>query len=160
MFCVNCFHKTTYVANSRPHKKTPSVWRRRTCPSCHSVFTTIEQPSLAENKLISLPDGKNAVFNLGRLIISISRSFSHDEHKAKYDSLWLAQTVQDTLSTEYAVITPEDITAVTHHVLKRFDELAAVQYAARHRLITSTRRRRGRPSLVEHGPQTDVSPSR
>lgn len=152
MFCVNCFNQTTRVANSRPHKKQPTVWRRRTCQACSTTFTTYERPSLAENKPVALSDGKTDVFNLGRLVISIASSFTHDADKAKYDSLWLAYTVEDTLSTEYPVITPDDIAAVTHQVLKQFDELAAVQYAARHRLITSTRRRPGRPSLSEREP--------
>ncbi len=74
--------------------------------------------------------------------------------------MWLAQTVEQTLSTGYGIITPEDIAAVTHQSLRRFDELAAVQYAAKHRLIASARRR-GRPSLSpsERVPPTDVSPS-
>ena len=153
MFCVNCFHKSTSVINSRPHKKQPAVWRRRKCPTCGQTFTTFERPSLADNKSIHLPSGKTDEFNLGKLIISISRAFTHSPEGASYDALWLAQTVEDTLSTEYKVITPEDIEVVTHQTLKRFDELAAVQYAAQHHLISSTRRR-GRPSLREHGPRT------
>jgi transcriptional repressor NrdR len=153
MFCVNCFHKSTAVVNSRPHKKQPTVWRRRTCPNCGYTFTTYERPSLADNKPVHLPSGKTDDFNLGKLVISISKAFTHSPKDAQYNALWLAQTVEDTLSTEHKVITPEDIEAVTHQTLKRFDELAAVQYAAQHQLISSTRRR-GRPSLRERGPQT------
>lgn len=153
MFCVNCFHKSTAVVNSRPHKKQPTVWRRRTCPNCSQTFTTYERPSLADNKPVHLLSGERDEFNLGKLIISISKAFTHSPKDAEYNVLWLAQTVEDIMSTEYKVITPEDIEAVTHQTLKRFDELAAVQYAAQHKLISSTRRR-GRPSLREHGPQT------
>lgn len=160
MFCINCFHKSTEVTNSRPHKKNPSVWRRRRCPACKSIFTTTERPSLHDNRAVSLDDGTINPFNTGRLIISISHAFTHDVAKGTLNSLWLAQTVEDILSTEYAVVTPEDIAAVTHQVLKRFDELAAVQYAAQHQLITSVRRR-GRPSLLprERDQSTDESPS-
>ena len=154
MFCINCFHPATRVVNSRPHKKQPSVWRRRSCPKCRTVFTTYERPSLAENKKIAIPSGETDTFNLGKLVISIANSFTHRPVEAKYHSLWLAQTVEDTLSTEYPVITVNDIAAVTHQVLKQFDELAAVQYAARHGLIASTRRR-GRPSLSERAPRSD-----
>ena len=163
MFCINCFHKKTQVANSRPHKKSPSVWRRRRCPKCDTIFTTIERPSLADNRPISLPGGATDIFNVGKLTLSIAASFTHDTVRAEYDSLWLAQTVEDTLSTEYAVITPDDIAAVTHQVLRQFDELAAVQYAARYHLI-DTIRRRGRPSISsssrEPEPPTGESPSR
>lgn len=153
MFCINCFHTNTSVTNSRPNKKQPQVWRRRTCLNCQSTFTTYERPSLADNKPINLPGGGNDTFNLGKLILSIAKAFTHASHDAQYDSLWLAQTVEDTLSTERQIITPEDIAAITHQVLKKFDELAAIQYAAQHQLISSTRKR-GRPSLREHGPRS------
>jgi transcriptional repressor NrdR len=153
MFCINCFYKTTQVANSRPHKKKPQVWRRRACANCGAVFTTYERPSLADNKPVHLPKGAEETFNLGKLVISIAGAFAHDSEEAAYSALWLAQTVEDTLSTEYKVITPEDIAAVTHYVLKQFDELAAVQYAAKHQLVISIRKSRGRPSLRERGPR-------
>jgi transcriptional regulator NrdR family protein len=158
MICINCFNPATRVINSRPHKKQPSVWRRRYCPECHQAFTTYERPSLAENKKLTLPSGTTDTFNLGKLVISIAGAFTHRPEEAKYHSLWLAQTIEDVLSMEYPVITPDDIAAVTHQTLKQFDELAAVQYAARHGLIASTRRR-GRPSLSERAPRSDGSPS-
>ena len=145
MFCVNCFNKDTKVANSRPHKKQPQIWRRRKCPQCGTIFTTYERPSLAENKPVHLPGGKTEEFNLGKLIVSIARALTHLSKEAEYNALWLAQTVEDILSTECEIVTPEEITADTHTVLRRYDELAAVQYGAQHQLIISARRR-GRPS--------------
>lgn len=106
----------------------------------------MERPSLVDTRPVSLPDNKREPFSLSRLTISISASFMHDTKKAAYDSLALAQTVEDLLLTDYSVITPDDIAAVTHQTLRHFDELAAVQYAAKHHLIASVRRR-GRPSL-------------
>ena len=154
MFCINCFHTNTSVANSRPHKKQPSVWRRRKCSKCGTIFTTYERPSLADNTPISLPDGGKDTFNLGRLILSIAGAFTHNPTEGQYNALWLAQTVEDTLSTQRTSITPQDIEATTHQVLKKYDELAAVQYAAKHQLIFSTRRQRGRPSLRGPEPQS------
>jgi transcriptional regulator NrdR family protein len=159
MFCINCFNPTTTVTNSRPNKKQPLVWRRRKCAKCDTTFTTYERPSLAENKPIQLPGGKNETFNLGKLILSISRAFTHSPQEAEYSTLWLAQTVEDTLSSQRELITPEDIEATTHDVLRRFDELAAVQYAAQHHLIISTRKR-GRPSWHEREQPKRESPSR
>lgn len=156
MFCINCFHMNTNIANSRPNKKQPQVWRRRKCAKCGTIFTTYERPSLAENKPVVLPSGKTTTFNLGKLIISIARAFTHAPYEAEYNALWLAQTVEDTLSTEQETVTPEDIEATTHAVLKRVDELAAIQYAAQHQLISSVRRR-GRPSLREHALRTGGS---
>lgn len=157
MFCINCFNPHTQVTNSRPHKKQPSVWRRRKCPRCGTAFTTYERPSLAENKPVLLENSKTDTFNLGKLIISIARAFTHAPDEATYNALWLAQTVEDTLSTQYTSLTSGDIAAVTHQVLKKFDELAAVQYAAQHQLISSAKRR-GRPAWRER--PTGESPSR
>jgi transcriptional regulator NrdR family protein len=91
--------------------------------------------------------------------LSIAKAFTHSPNDAQYNALWLAQTIEDVLSTERQTITPEDITATAHQVLKKFDELAALQYAAQHQLISSTRKR-GRPSVREHGPRSRESPSR
>ena len=156
MFCINCFHKNTTVANSRPNKRHPQIWRRRHCPECGTTFTTYERPSLAENKSISFPSGGVGTFNLGKLIISIAKAFTHAPKEAEYNALWLAQTVEDTLSTEREVITLEDIQAAVHSTLKSFDEVAAMQYALQHKLISSTKRRRGRPSLAWREQLTDV----
>ncbi len=157
MFCINCFHTTTKVSNSRPKKKQPIIWRRRTCPNCGTTFTTYERPSLADNKLVYLDNGKTNAFNLGKLILSIAKSFTHSPKDAEYNALWLAQTVEDTLSTQHEIITPQDIEAVTHDVLRRFDELAAVQYAAQHHMIIATRKR-GRPSWHGRERQKRASP--
>ncbi len=146
MFCINCFHPHTKVVNSRGSKKKPAIWRRRRCNHCGITFTTRERPSLEENKIVQKA-GKDEPFNLGRLTLSIATAFTHSKEEAKNNSLWLAQGVEDILSSQRETITPEDIEATTHAVLKRYDELAAIQYAAQHKLITSLRKR-GRPSLA------------
>lgn len=146
MICIYSADEPTKVTNSRAHKKTPVVWRRRQGLVSGTTFTTYERPSLAENKLLTLPNNQTDTFNLGRLILSIAAAFSHNPHAAKYDSLWLAQTVEDTLSMQPGTLTPVTIAQATYATLKRFDELAAIQYAARHHLVTNVRRR-GRPSI-------------
>jgi transcriptional regulator NrdR family protein len=155
MFCINCFHKNTAVVNSRPNKKQPHIWRRRKCSDCGHTFTTYERPSLSDNTPVQLDNGTQDRFNLGRLVLSIAKAFNHSPSQAKNNALWLAQTVEDTLSVERQHITPEDITATTHQVLKRYDEMGAMQYAIQHNLIVSTRRR-GRPSLSLREQQTDA----
>ena len=145
MFCINCLQRNTRTTNTRPSKKSPHVWRRRYCPHCNTTFTTYERPSLADNK----PVADTAVrFNLGRLIISISDSFTHNTQDGRENALWLAQTIEDNLSLTKEPLTLNHIATTTYKVLKYYDELAALQYAAKHRLISSVRRR-GRPSLRE-----------
>lgn len=60
----------------------------------------------------------------------------------------LAQTVEvQLLGLNKTLLTSDEIADQTYLTLKRYDELAAVQYAARHQLITTVRRR-GRPSIT------------
>lgn len=110
---------------------------------------------------IDAKNGSREPFSLGQLTVSINDAFSHKPLDGKKYALWLAQTVEATLSTQHPrSLTPEDIEVTTHAILKRFDEVAALQYAAKHQLIISaSTKRRGRPSLVSLERQTDVSPS-
>jgi transcriptional regulator NrdR family protein len=147
MVCINCFYPSTNVTNSRPHKKEALIWRRRHCKHCGTTFTTRERPSLKDNQKVLTHENKTEDFSLGRLTLSIAKAFTHSQKDAQYYSLWLAQSVEDQLSTQREHISLGDIEATTHMVLKRFDELAAVQYAGQHGLISSVRRR-GRPSLA------------
>lgn len=157
MICINCFHENTAVVNSRTKKKQPSVWRRRRCTHCKATFTTYERPSAADTLIIHGADTSQP-FNMGKLILSIGKAFTHAPEQAAANALWLAQTVEDNLYIKTSPLARTDVLQVTHTVLKRFDELAALQYAAQHQLISSVRRR-GRPSLVSREPQNRPSPS-
>lgn len=143
MFCINCLNLDTAVINSRPSKKIASVWRRRRCPQCRKTFTTYEQPSLSDSQIIIRTDTTKDTFNLGRLLLSIAASFSHNAHKAQYESIALAQTVENTLLTRSKdqPLTPLVIAETTYQTLQRFDQLAAMQYGAKHQLISPTGRR-------------------
>lgn len=148
MFCINCFYPNTRVVNSRPNRKKPLIWRRRTCAKCGHTFTTEELPSLRENKEVQ--SGNEILpFNIGKLTISISKAFPHSKKDAEYSSFDLARTIEGHLTTELEYITVADIAAFAHNTLKRFDEIAGMQYAMQHGLITSVRRR-GRPSFAWH----------
>lgn len=149
MICINCFHRKTAVTNSRPHKKASGTWRRRECPHCGQVFTTYEKPALDANIKVSYPAPGgpiSATFSLSKLTLSIAASFSHDKLAQQLHSLPLAETVEQQLISEVRQPSSDDIAALTHQVLKRFDELAALQYAASHGLVEATRKR-GRPSI-------------
>lgn len=148
MFCIKCLHNNTFVTNSRPSKKHPQVWRRRMCPVCKFVFTTDELPRSTDIPVYSDTTGAtNLPFNPGKLLLSITRAFAHDQEKGVRVSWDLLQTV----TSELLLDTPRHLTtraiaAKTHTILDRFDPTAAAQYALSHQLITSLRRR-GRPSF-------------
>ena len=150
MICVNCFHGKTKVTNSRPHKKQSGTWRRRQCDSCQTTFTTYEKPALDEAVLVSYTDTSRTIsapFSLSKLTLSIAASFGHDKVAQQLHSLSLAETVEQLLISQVRRPSADDIAATTHQVLKRFDELAALQYAATHGMVSASRKRRGRPSL-------------
>lgn len=144
MICVNCFHTKTDVANSRPHKKQPTIWRRRQCRKCGAVFTSYERAAL-NNIPVLQHSGKTTAFSIGKLTISIARSFVHDKEKADYASHDLAQTIETKLLLRGKSLSSDDIAAITHATLQQFDPIAALQYAAAHDLIT-LKRRAGRPA--------------
>lgn len=145
MISLNSSTESTIVVNSRAHKKRPVVWRRRKGMDSKIVFTTYERASLADNKPVLLQTGKEN-FNLGKLLISIAKSLGHHPRSAEYDSLWLAQTVEDRLSLDDRPLTPQLIAEETYVILKRFDAIAGIHYGATHGIISNVRRR-GRPSL-------------
>ena len=147
MICIYCLHNKTLTPNSRPHKKSAQVWRRRRCPSCGKTFTTYERPSL-EDIVVATGNTKEQ-FSLGRLTISIYESMS-SMPAAKTVSYELARTVEHAMIRRYDIsspITPSAIADETYTVLKHYDELCGLQYGARHGLIASIRRR-GRPSTI------------
>ena len=145
MVCLFCHHDTTRVVNSRHHSAESRVWRRRRCETCQAVFTTYEKPSLDDRPILQ-NNSQTDAFNIGRLIISISRSFQHDTKAAKYASLHLAETVESKLIATTKPLSTDDITAITYETIRHYDPVAGVQYAAQHDLVTSTRRP-GRPSI-------------
>ncbi len=149
MFCINCSSKTK-VINTRPHKKTPSTWRRRECTSCAALYTTWETVSDKEYEL-SVKDIEGLRrFSLPVLMISIYSALAHrNDEKGADNAYWLAQTVSEILSQESnRTITPLQIAVVTYDVLHRFDAVAALTYGTRHRVLKVGRAnspRRGRP---------------
>ncbi len=146
MICINCFHAKTNVTNSRPSLKQSAVWRRRRCEACQLVFTSYERPALDQKTTILSDDGTKTPFRLGKLTLSIAAAFSHDTNAGQIHCLHLAETVEQLLIREVRTPSTQDIAAYAHIVLKRFDELAALQYAAKHQLVVSLKRR-GRPSI-------------
>lgn len=148
MICVYCLNKKTITPNSRPHKKAPQVWRRRHCPNCKKTFTTYERPSL-EDVVVLDAQNRSVRFSPGRLVISIHAALVNipDAANASYE---LARTIEQRVVARYDLSSPITISAIAneaYQTLKQFDELSAIQYGARHRLIASIRRR-GRPSTI------------
>ena len=149
MICINCSSETK-VTNSRPHKKTPSVWRRRKCIACGAVFTTNEVVSDTMYIFqVKSTERKSEAFSLPKLMFSIAASLSHrPSTDIPDDSYWLAQTVATNIqATATDKITAQALAIEVHSTLSHFDATAGIQYGARHGLVhnTAQKPRRGRP---------------
>ena len=117
------------------------------CDQCGYSFTTYEKPVIS--LVVTSQDGEKNNFSIGKLILSIARSFNHNEKLASSYSYDLANTIQDKLILQNKpAISSQHIAEITHSILQNFDQIAALQYAAQHNLIVSQRKRyRGRPSF-------------
>lgn len=145
MFCIFCFHKKTAVTNSRPHKKSAQIWRRRQCDNCQEIYTTYERPALHEEVQVINTQQKKSFFNAGRLYTDIVSCFEHTGGSRHDDAFWIARTVEDAVGTAgKPLLTTQDLKQVTYEALTQFDPLAGVQYAARHHLVTELRKTRTR----------------
>lgn len=150
MICIYCLNKKTSTPNSRPHKTSSKVWRRRRCTACQKVFTTYERPSLEDVHIVDA-HARRTSFSRGKLTVSIYRSLaSHLGAEAGTMSYELAHTIEQQLILRYDIteaITATAVADMTYHTLKNFDEISALQYGASHGIVTSIRRR-GRPSTI------------
>jgi transcriptional regulator NrdR family protein len=112
------------------------------------VFSSYERPSTDSLRVKTKSAGSTTPLSVSKLTLSIAKSFSHNSQAAEFNSMSLAQTVEiRLLNLNKTLLTSDEIADQTYLTLKRYDELAAVQYAAQHQLITTVRRR-GRPSIT------------
>lgn len=142
MICIICGNPKTNVNNSRPHKKRPSVWRRRTCPICHSTFTTMETVDITDQLSVTSPAGQKSPFSIHRLTVSLAAVMAH-RNDAADDAYWLAQTVAEQLyRMETSSLDSAVVAEIAYTVLDRYDGTAAIQYGARHGIVVTPPRRR------------------
>lgn len=132
MVCIYCGGKTS-VTNSRPQKRLGQVWRRRQCQSCGAAFTTNEAVDHATS-LVVRSGASVAPLTRDKLFVSLYRALGHRK-SAVEDATALTATILSKLRlvAANATLTPENIAETALGILKRFDEAAAVQYAAYHR---------------------------
>lgn len=132
MVCVYCGNATN-VTNSRLHKKLNRVWRRRQCATCHSVFTTIEQADEQRSFMIQASAKQLLPFSRDKLFISLHHACGH-RRTAVPDAAALTDTIVAKLIHERdnGLVTKTEIRRVVLDTLSRFDQAAAIAYAAYH----------------------------
>lgn len=133
MVCPYCSHDTR-VTNSRPQLRTNSIWRRRLCTGCGAIFTSTEHIDLEKSVMVEV-NGRLQPFLRDKLFASIYDSLRHRK-SALSDATALTDTV---IAKVLGLISDGRIegTVITQQasaILKRFDQAAAVHYAAYHPL--------------------------
>ena len=132
MVCVYCGTKTA-VTNSREHRKLRQTWRRRRCPHCNAVFTTLEMPDLAGSFSVAAKDGTLVPFYRDHLYMSLVHALGHRSDAVEAATSLTATTIRLILKTaQEGRIERKTIIEAAHLVLSRFDTVAGVQYMAYH----------------------------
>lgn len=132
MVCIYCSSKLV-VSNSRPQKRTNSVWRRRACPNCQAIFTSVETIDPTASLMFEDHQKHLQPFSRDKLYISIYEACKHRKTAAE-DARGLSDTIIVSLlrDTQVATLLREQVIGMSTEVLKRFDKAAATAYAAYH----------------------------
>ena len=134
MNCIYCEERTS-VVNSRHQRRNNNIWRRRHCPKCNAVFTSIEAADLSYSVSYRPAPTSNTVepFSREKLFISIYESCKHRE-TALEDAIALTDTVLTKLKPYFKqiIIEREFIIKTTLATLERFDKATATHYRAYH----------------------------
>lgn len=130
MVCINCGSKLS-VINSRHQKKQNSIWRRRECDNCNSIFTTLEHINLGKSLMIKHSTGFLEPFSQTKLLLSIHDSCKHRKGAIE-DAESLCNTVINQIvllsTNNNPIITTEKLTKNVLKVLGRFDTSASTYY--------------------------------
>jgi transcriptional regulator NrdR family protein len=131
MVCIYCHGKTS-VVNSRPQKKTNSIWRRRSCELCGAVSTSIEQYELLTALMVKKRSGALEGFQRDKLIISVAKAIDHKKNSSQAASYLTNTILQKLLKKPLSnkIITTLDISHMASSVLKYYDAGSAIRYAS------------------------------
>lgn len=147
MFCIKCHSLQTKVTNSRPHKKRASIWRRRQCLRCGTVFTTTETIATQGALTITNNRGDDEPFSIAKLLMSIAPLLTQ-QTTAPDDAYWLAMTAYEkALASGETVIKTSMLADLTFTTIERFDSTAALKYALDHHLTKLPASRAKRPRI-------------
>jgi transcriptional repressor NrdR len=131
MVCIYCGGDLA-VSNSRPQKSRNQTWRRRPCKACGAVFTSLEHLDLASSLTVAKNDQLQP-FDRDRLFISLYESLRH-RPAAMSDARELASTVTVHIikNATNGSVEARTICQQTLNTLRKFDQTAAMHYAAFH----------------------------
>lgn len=130
MICIYCKGDTA-VTNSRKQRGGQSIWRRRHCTACGTIFTSIEQADLSASIRIETSRQELVPFSRDTLFYSIAASCGHRKQSALTDASSLTDTViHKLLLLHTPLISSATISSTAAQVLKNFDQAAYTYYLA------------------------------
>lgn len=135
MVCVYCGSETR-VVNSRPQKRSNSIWRRRKCTSCKVTFSSSEHADYESLLVVHDATSHIVPFERDALFLSVYDACRHRKTATK-DATALTDTVVSTLSSLHknqGILESNDIIQTVSSVLEKFDKVAYVHYTAFHSL--------------------------
>ena len=152
MICIYCFHKDTRITNSRGHLTEASTWRRHNCPQCGRAYSSIERPVMADSyRITDESAGTDDPYSRTRISASLLAAFGHLSGTERYVAVdWLVETTEKALiaNAYYGALSKDELGMYVYDILKKYDPVAGVQYAAQNGLVSAiSKRKRGRPSL-------------
>lgn len=135
------------MINSRPSKNKPSVWRRRHCDSCSSVFTTREVVDF-ESIDIRVSNGAAITpLDPSKLLLSIASALEiSDKTNKSYAAFWLMETAISRLlpkQKDQSLVLATDISKAAYEVLYRYDPLSGAQYGLKKGILSP-----GSPKMI------------
>jgi len=133
MVCILCGEETR-VTNSRPGKRGASVWRRRECPGCLTVFSSREKPDLSLSIRFKKENEPLRPFSEDKLFISVIECLTHRKEPLRDARELTITIVGKLLPIHSSIVTSTEVASAAHQVLKKFDKAAATYYAAHHQI--------------------------
>jgi transcriptional regulator NrdR family protein len=133
MNCPYC-NSSTSVENSRSHGLKQSVWRRRKCKKCGSIWTTRENYDLSTtHRVKSTSTDQIQPFSRDLLLFSITDSLKHLKQSQDVAGDLTDTIISKLLILNEAVITTVKIKEISIITLKSYDKTASAVYKALHR---------------------------
>ncbi|MDO8265785.1 MAG: hypothetical protein Q7T41_02475 [Candidatus Saccharibacteria bacterium] len=132
MHCPYCKNDSK-VSNSRQTAKGTQIWRRRTCKSCHQIWTTTEVLNLSTTHQVIDANNRFQPFSRDKLFISIKDSCAHRK-SALMDATALTSTVLSRILLQNkSQLTAQEVFDITAPIITRFDKTAGAVYRAKHK---------------------------
>jgi transcriptional repressor NrdR len=130
MVCIYCASKCATI-NSRPRKKTNTVWRRRACMGCGAIFTSVEEVDLKGSIRFRSLEGLEP-FSKQKLCSDLAESLSHRKTALNDAEELYFTIIERLLPSKSGIVERKLLISTVINVLKRFDKAATAYYQAHH----------------------------